>query len=61
MSLHGHVKHCPRCNDTAVNGQGAARIDGNTVVQYRCRRCGELFFGDDKRGATPTNEEISRE
>lgn len=50
MPHNNSVKHCPLCNGTAVSGQGAARIDGNTVVQYRCRGCGELFFGDDKRG-----------
>jgi hypothetical protein len=52
MPTENGPRHCPLCNGTAINGQGAVHMDGSTLVQYRCRGCGELFFGPDKRGSS---------
>lgn len=60
MSTENSPRHCPLCNGTAINGQGAVHMDGSTLVQYRCRGCGELFFGPDKRGSTATGVQEDR-
>jgi hypothetical protein len=42
-------RHCPYCNSTAVTGLGAFVKASHTGVELRCRDCGNLFIGEDRR------------
>lgn len=45
--------HCPYCDETRVAGLGLVLLSGAPLVQYRCERCGELFFVSDRRTEKP--------
>jgi len=47
-------RHCPYCNSTAVTGLGAFVKAKHTGVELRCRDCGNLFIGEDRRHVAET-------
>jgi hypothetical protein len=50
-------RHCPYCNSTAVVGLGAFADALQTVVEMRCRHCGELFISNDRRNSASESPE----
>lgn len=51
-------RHCPYCDSTAVVGLGAFNDAIQTVVELRCRHCGELFFSNDRRNAPTESTQL---
>jgi transcription elongation factor Elf1 len=53
-------RHCPYCNSTSVVGLGAFVDAMQTVVELRCRHCGELFFSNDRRTSAGEAADLAR-